>query len=135
MLLEWVSGCCLTPSEQYFMCITGKTSYASMRWWCPTLYQTNTLSWIFIVLAHRNNSPRIDMSLHSDTLSWLRANQSLFFLFNATCLVEKQYIPILYSLVWRDRGSNLTIYRNRGNHANHCTPDAVICHWKVWMVE
>ena len=26
-----------------------------------TLYQTNTLSWIFIVLAHWNNSPRIDM--------------------------------------------------------------------------
>jgi hypothetical protein len=32
--------------------------------------KTNTLSWIFTVLAHWNNSPRIDMSLHSDTLSW-----------------------------------------------------------------
>ena len=27
------------------------------------------LSWIFIVLNYWNNSPRIDMSLHSDTLS------------------------------------------------------------------
>jgi predicted LPLAT superfamily acyltransferase len=26
------------------------------------LYHTNTLNWIFIVLAHRNNNPRIDMS-------------------------------------------------------------------------
>jgi hypothetical protein len=65
------------------------------------------LSWIFIVLAHWNNSPRIDMSPHSDTLSWFRANQSLIFLLNAACLVEKQQIPILLSLVWPDRGSNL----------------------------
>jgi hypothetical protein len=28
------------------------------------------MSLIFIVLAHWNNSPRVDMSLHSDTLSW-----------------------------------------------------------------
>ena len=29
-----------------------------------------------IVLDHWNNSPRIDMSSHSDTLAWFRANQS-----------------------------------------------------------
>jgi hypothetical protein len=33
------------------------------------LYRTNTLSWIFIVLSHWNNSPRIDMSPHSNILS------------------------------------------------------------------
>jgi hypothetical protein len=34
-----------------------------------------TLSWIFlIVLAHWNNSPRVDISLQSDTLFWFRAN-------------------------------------------------------------
>jgi hypothetical protein len=38
------------------------------------LYLTNMLSWIFIVLAHWNNSLQIDMSPHSDTLSWFRAN-------------------------------------------------------------
>jgi hypothetical protein len=59
------------------------------------LYETNTLSCIFIVLAHWNNSPRVDMSLHSDTLSWFQANQSLFFLLNAAGLEEKQQIPIL----------------------------------------
>ena len=48
-----------------------------------------------IVLAHWNNSPQIDMSPHSDTLSWFRANQSLLFLLNAACLAEKQQIPIL----------------------------------------
>jgi hypothetical protein len=43
------------------------------------LYKTNTLSWIFIVLAHWNNSLRVDMSLHLDTLFWFRANQSALF--------------------------------------------------------
>jgi len=34
-----------------------------------TLYYTNTLNWICIVPVHWNNSPRVDMSFHSDTLS------------------------------------------------------------------
>jgi len=67
-------------------------------------------------LAHWNNSQRIDMSLHSDTLFWFRANQSVlsdrhvaplghiilipnqpvFALSpDAACLAEKQHIPIL----------------------------------------
>jgi len=41
---------------------------------------TNTRSWIFIVLAPWNNSPRINTSPHSDTLYWFRANQSLLIL-------------------------------------------------------
>ena len=56
-------------------------------------YQTNTLSWIFIVLAHWTIQ-RVDMSLHSDTLFWFQANQSLLFFLNAPCLTEKQQIPI-----------------------------------------
>jgi len=32
------------------------------------LVYTNTLSWVIIVLTHGNNSPLVDMSLHSDTL-------------------------------------------------------------------
>jgi len=55
------------------------------------LYKINTLSCIFIVLAHWNNSPQIDISTHSDTLSWFRVNQlSLLFLLNVVCLVEMQ---------------------------------------------
>jgi len=41
----------------------------------------------FIVLAHWNNIPLVDMSLHVDTLSWLRANQSSLLLLNFACLV------------------------------------------------
>jgi hypothetical protein len=37
------------------------------------------------------------MALHSDTLSWFRADQSLLFLLYVACLEEKQQIPILYS--------------------------------------
>jgi hypothetical protein len=70
------------------------------------LFSTNMLSWIFIVLARRNNSPRVDMSLHSVTLFWFRANQSLVFLLNAACLARKQQIPIAYPLAWAERGSN-----------------------------
>jgi hypothetical protein len=58
------------------------------------LYETNTLSWMFIVLAHWN-SPLVDMSFHLDTLYWFQANQSLLFLPNAACLAEKQQIPII----------------------------------------
>jgi len=53
------------------------------------LFSTNTLSCIFIVIAHWNNNSWADMSLHSDTLFWFRANQSLLFLLNAACLAEK----------------------------------------------
>jgi hypothetical protein len=48
----------------------------------------------FIMLAHWNNSSRVNRSFHSDTLFWFRANQSLSFLLSATCLAEKQHIPI-----------------------------------------
>ena len=53
------------------------------------------VSWIFIVIAHWNNSPWIDMSLQLDTLSCLQANQSLFLFLNAVYLLEKQQMPIL----------------------------------------
>ena len=67
--------------------------------------------WIFIVLAHSNNSPRVDMSFHSaDTLSQFRANKSLILLFDSVWLAlvpaVKQHIPIVSTLFWPDRGSN-----------------------------
>jgi hypothetical protein len=42
-----------------------------MRWWWgPFCTRPTRLVVDFIVLAHRNNSSRINISLHSDTLSW-----------------------------------------------------------------
>ena len=89
------------------------------------LYLTYMLSWIFIVLAHWNNSLQVDMSLHSDTLFWFRANQSLFFLLNAACLAEKQEIPIFIVFGLTRPGLEPTIYSTQGKHANHNVTDVV----------
>ena len=66
---------------------------------------------LYYYSAHWNNSPWVDMSLHSDTLFWFRANQSL--LLNATCfdLTRPELEP--------------TIYRTWGEHANHYITDTV----------
>ena len=94
------------------------------------LYYTNMLSWISIVLAHWNNSLRIDMSPYLDTLSWFRSNQSLFFLLNDACLAEKQQIPILFFGLTRP-GLEPAIYHTRGEYANYYTTDAVVYIWNV----
>ena len=61
---------------------------------------------------------------HSDTLSWLRANQYLLFLLNAACLAEKQQIPIVvFGFTWLRL--ELSIYHIRGGHASHYNTDVV----------
>ena len=70
------------------------------------LDQINTLRGIFMVLAHWNNSLWVDMSLHSDTEFYFKANQSLFLLLYAVWLTEKPSISIWLSLVWPGRGLN-----------------------------
>ena len=77
------------------------------------------------MVAHWNNSRRVDMSLHSDTLFWFRANQSLLFLLNAACLGKKQQIPIFKVFCLTRLGFEPTIYRTRGEHAKHYATDAV----------
>jgi hypothetical protein len=63
-----------------------------------TVYDTN---WIFLMLAHWNNSPRVDMSHDSDTLLWFQANHSLILFLSAACLGKKKSIcvfPIAWSM-------------------------------------
>ena len=43
-------------------------------------------AWIFVVIAHFTNSPRVDVLLHRDTLSRFRANQYLILLLVAVRL-------------------------------------------------
>ena len=63
------------------------------------------------------------MSLHSDTLSWIRANQSI----NCSCsledecLAEKQQISILLSFGLTRPGLEPTIYHTRDEYTNHYT--------------
>jgi hypothetical protein len=73
------------------------------------LFYTNTLSWIFIVLAHWNNSPWIDMLLHSYSLSWFRANQSLLFLPNTNFIIFSLTPPGLVPTIYHKEATTLTI--------------------------
>ena len=102
-----MSDCCLMPIQQ-FSAISW-LEQVNFHWDVDKVHfvldQHAELD--FIVLAHWNNSLRVDMSLHLDTLFWFQANQSLLILLNAVCLAEKQQIPILQSLVWPNRDSNL----------------------------
>jgi hypothetical protein len=92
---EWVGDCCSTPAKwAIFLLLYGENKrYISMRWWWYPL--CTRAKRIFAVLVHWKNTPRGDMSVHSDALSWFRANQSLLLLLNDVCLAEKQQIPIL----------------------------------------
>jgi hypothetical protein len=56
-------------------------------------YLNNHLIALFSNIRYiRNHIMWIDMSLHSDTLPWFWANQSLLFLLNTACWAEKQEI-------------------------------------------
>ena len=71
--------------------------------------------------SHWNN-----MSLHLDTLFWFRAIKPLLLLLITVCLAKKKQIPLVFGLI--QPGLEPTIYRTRGEHANHYTTDAVKLH-------
>ena len=84
------------------------------------------LSWILIMIAYWNNSPRIYMLLHWETLFWFWTNQSLVLLRSAGCFAEKQRILNFAVFCLTRPELEPTIYRTRGEHANHYTTDEVI---------
>jgi len=79
-LCQWVSDCCLTPSQQFFSYIMARTGY--FQWDDDevrfVLDQHAELD--FYSASSLKQQSAADMSLHSDTLFWFRANQSLLFL-------------------------------------------------------
>ena len=64
------------------------------------------------------------MLLLSNTLFWV--NQPLLLLLKAACFVEQQQIPILQVFALNRTGFEDTIYRTRGEYANHYTTNAVL---------
>jgi hypothetical protein len=70
-----------------------------------------------VSLAHWNNSPREDVSLHSDILSWFQVNQYQLLLLDAACLAEKQQITHLTVFGFTRTELELTIYRTQCKHA------------------
>jgi hypothetical protein len=106
-----------------------------MRWWWGLpCSRPNTLSWILKVLAHWNNSPQVDMSLHhSDTLFWLGANQSLPLLLNAVCLFSGEATNtnfIVFGLTYLVLEP--IVYHTHGEHFNHHTTNSVACLTSKW---
>jgi hypothetical protein len=85
VMSKWVSDWCLTPKQLFFSYIMARTSYNHIIMMMSALYMTCTLKLDLLVLAHWNNNPQIDISLHVDTLSLIRANKSLFFFFLILC--------------------------------------------------
>jgi hypothetical protein len=86
---EWVSDCCLMPNENSSAIVMREQVVFDEMMVLSAL--DNALCWNFILPAHWNNSQQIDMSPHSDTLFWFRANHSVLrLLFNAACLAEKR---------------------------------------------
>jgi len=56
------------------------TNVSAMSWREQVTFDEVIIISALYRLAHLNNSPRVDMLLHSNTLSWSRGNQSLLFL-------------------------------------------------------
>ena len=77
--------------------------------------------------ADRNNSLRIDMSPHLDTLFWFRAKPSFLLLLNAACGEATNTNFIVFGLT--RSGLERTSYCTWGEHANHYTTDAV----QIWL--
>ena len=83
-----MSDCFLTIKGTYFRLYYGENNLHSMKWWwCPICTRPQ---WIFIVLAHRNNSPRVIMLLLLEILSWFWAKESFLLLLKTACLAEKR---------------------------------------------
>ena len=95
----------LTPNEQ-FSAISWREQVTFDAVILMFLCTRPTLDWIFIVVAYWINHPRVELSFHSDILSWFRSIQVLLFPLNASCC-------------------ELMIYRTWVEHANHYAVDAV----------
>lgn len=57
-------------------------------------------SWIFVVLTHWNITHQVDMSFHSESLSWSQTNQSFVLLLKAACFAEKRQISLWLVCIW-----------------------------------
>ena len=88
-----------------------RTSYILIiwGWWCPLCSRPRPWFGIFIMPSHWNNNPQVDVSLHSDTLFWFRANQSLL-------LLLSREATNTYSLLVQTH-----VCCTQDEHANCCT--------------
>ena len=115
-LQEWVGDLLFNAKWTMFHLYRGENLLAfDEMMMMSTLYYSS----IFVVLAQWNNSPRVDMSLQSDTLSWYGANQSLLLLLSAACIEQWSDIYQCYNL-WFD------MTRDRIHDLPHWSEDLTI---------
>jgi energy-coupling factor transporter transmembrane protein EcfT len=93
-VLQFADGFWLPLCNFKLFYITARTNYISKRW-LPHGTRPINLALFFILLAHWNNSPRVNMSLQSDTLFWFRCWQALKII--STC-------PIQTTTIWHGNG-------------------------------
>ena len=117
---DCVSDIWLMLNQQFVSYLMARTRY--IKW---NDDDDVCFNWIFTVLAHSNNSPWADMSLHSDTLSWFRANPSLLLLLLSGEAWNTHFIVLGFICPELDP----TIYRTGDEYTNHYTTDAV----KLWL--
>jgi hypothetical protein len=110
---EWMKELVIIAYDHFFSYIMTRTSY--IRWYVDIRFVLDQHAW----LDFKCVSSRVDMSLHSDTLSWLCANQSLLFLLNNTVCCNFMVIDLTRPEL------ELTIYHTRGEHSNHFISDVV----------
>ena len=76
---QFLKGCDLCPLAD-IACISGLVSLTN--WTDPTMFYSNSLSWILIVLARWNNRRQVCISPLSDLLFWILTNQpSLYYIY------------------------------------------------------
>jgi hypothetical protein len=72
LVSERASDCCLTPNSAIFQLYHGENKLIfndmMMRSRCNRSTSARLVGFYSASLAHRNNSPRVDISLHLDTL-------------------------------------------------------------------
>ena len=81
----------------------------------------NALSWVFIMQGHCNNSLRVDMSLHSPLGHIILIPSQPAFARSPYCRVLSGEATNTNFIVFglTRPGLEPTIYRTRGEHANH----------------
>ena len=123
----WLGDCCWTPTNSSFFYIMAGGNYFLIRWlWCPLCTRPARLVGFFFYSARSLKQQSADK--HVATLGHiiLILSHPAFALSSLYCVLsgETTYANCIVFGLTRS-GIEPTIYRTRGEHANHNTTDVV----------
>ena len=117
---EWLSACCLTPTQQFFKYHGVNKSILNEMMMRSALFLTNTLGWTFysvISLKQQSADRHVAPIGH---IIMIPIQPVFAFSPNAACVSEKQQNNyIVFGLI--PSGLEPTIYHPRGQNADHYT--------------